>query len=73
MDERQPIGPRDEREMFLAKLLVGKEIYMDRDKSRAMQQKCKNLIVPPVDAATGLKFNTVSGKTAGSQVWIVCK
>lgn len=57
--------------MFLTKLLAGNEIYMDRDESNAKAQECRNLTVPPVDQKTGLKYNTVSGSTAGSQVWIV--
>ncbi len=64
-------GISGEREMFLAKLLVGNQIYMDRHESPSMQHKCAELTVPPVDPKTGLKYNTVSGTTGGSQVWIV--
>jgi ABC-type branched-subunit amino acid transport system substrate-binding protein len=61
----------DEREMFLTRLLVGNETLMDRDASPAKAQECQQLVVPPDDPDTGLKFNTVTGHTAGSQVWIV--
>ena len=64
-------GMSGEREMFLAKLLVGNEIYMNRDESSSMQHQCQELTVPPVDPKSGLKYNTVSGTTGGSKVWIV--
>ena len=48
--------------MFLAKLLVGSEIDTPQNKS---------LTVPPVNVKTQLKYNTVTGRTGGSQVWIV--
>ena len=48
--------------MFLTRLTVGKEIKLKQDRT---------LTVPPVDASSGLKYNTVTGNTAGSQVWIV--
>ena len=67
VDERRP-GQSDEREMFLAKLLIGSEVLMDRDISAAKAQECKALIVPPVNPVTGTKCNTVTGNTAGSQV-----
>jgi ABC-type branched-subunit amino acid transport system substrate-binding protein len=51
-----------EREMFLAKLLIGNEVKLPQDRS---------LAVPPINSKNGLKYNTVSGETAGSQVWIV--
>lgn len=31
----------------------------------------RSLTVPPIDSSTGLKYNSVTGYTAGSQVWIV--
>lgn len=62
---------KDEREMFLAKLQCGTETFMDRDISDAKAAECKRLIVPPFNPATGMKFNTVSGNTGNSQVWIV--
>jgi len=49
-------------EMFLTRLTVGKEINLKQDRT---------LTVPPVDVTSGLKYNTVTGNTAGSQVWIV--
>ena len=49
-------------EMFLTRLAVGKEVALNQDRS---------LTVPPVDVSSGLKYNTVTGNTAGSQVWIV--
>ncbi|KAI2502804.1 hypothetical protein MHU86_11628 [Fragilaria crotonensis] len=61
----------EEREMFLTKLLVGKEVLMDRDESPQKAAECKKLIIPPVDPATNLKYNTVTGYSAGSQVWVV--
>jgi|EP01047_Picozoa_sp_COSAG01_P015538 hypothetical protein len=44
---------------------------MDRDISDAKAAECKALVVPPVNPATGEKYHTVTGNTAGSQVWIV--
>mmetsp|Transcript_28279 Transcript_28279/g.41030 ORF Transcript_28279/g.41030 Transcript_28279/m.41030 type:complete len:836 (+) Transcript_28279:124-2631(+) len=64
-------GEEDEREMFLAKLLVGNMIFIDRDESPEKASECRKLTVPPTDASTGLKYNTVRGETSGSQVWIV--
>jgi len=29
------------------------------------------LTCPPLNPSTGLRYNTVTGKTGGSQVWIV--
>ena len=57
--------------MFLAKLLVGNAILMDRDESSAKAAECRDLTVPPTDTKTNLKYNTVTGYTNGSQVWIV--
>eukprot|EP01051_Picozoa_sp_SAG22_P012072 SAG22_NODE_1224_length_5119_cov_2.362550_2_plen_207_part_00 len=37
----------DEREMMLAKLLVGTCIEMDRDSSNEMREACGNLVTPP--------------------------
>ena len=61
-------GKSDEVEMFLAKLLCGDEIFMDRDESDAKAAECKELKVPPLNPATNKKFNSVTGNTAGSQV-----
>ena len=44
---------------------------MNRDESSAKALQCRALTVPPVDPRTNLKYNTVTGHTAGSQVWIV--
>mmetsp|Transcript_18867 Transcript_18867/g.54625 ORF Transcript_18867/g.54625 Transcript_18867/m.54625 type:complete len:756 (-) Transcript_18867:811-3078(-) len=68
----RPEGSTGEREMFLAKLLTGNETLMDRDQSSAKATECRNLTAPPVNPQTNMKYNTVSGFTAGSQVWIVC-
>ena len=55
---------------FLAKLLVGTEVLMDRDESSAKSAECRALKVPPIDPHTvtsdnkaGHKFNTVTGYT----------
>ncbi len=61
----------DEREMFLAKLLVGNAVEMNRDESPAKAADCKSLTRPPINPDTGLKFNTVTGWTGGSHVWVV--
>ncbi len=58
----RPDAREGELEMFLTRLIVGKEIKLDKNKS---------LTVPPTDPSTGLKYNTVTGETDGSQVWIV--
>ena len=44
---------------------------MNRDESTLKAAECKKLIIPPTDPATNLKYNTVTGHTAGSQVWVV--
>ena len=41
---------------------TGKEVTLRQDRS---------LTVPPIDTSTGYKYNSVTGVTAGSQVWIV--
>ena len=68
---QRPGAVGEEREMFLTKLLVGKEVLMDRNESPQKAAECKKLIIPPVDPTTNLKYNTVTGYTAGSQVWVV--
>ena len=68
--ERQS-ARKDEREMFLTKLLVGTEININREESYTKEVECRALTVPPVNPVTGLKYNTVTGHTGGSQVWIV--
>jgi type II secretory pathway pseudopilin PulG len=55
-------GLPGEREMFLAKLLVGSSIELPRDQT---------LTVPPHDPTNNLKYNSVTGETGGSKVWIV--
>jgi hypothetical protein len=67
-DPERPGGAQDEREMFLAKLLVGDVVMMNRDESDAKAAECKKLIVPPPNPVTGKKYNTVTGNTGGSQV-----
>jgi hypothetical protein len=69
--KERPNARKDEREMFLTKLLVGNEININRDESASKQAECRALTVPPVNPDTGLKYNTVTGHTGGSQVWIV--
>lgn len=59
---QRPLADTKEKEMFLARLIVGKEAKLEQN---------RQLSVPPTDASTGRKFNTVTGQTAGSQVWIV--
>jgi hypothetical protein len=69
--DSRPGGNKDEKEMFLTKLLVGKEVFLDRDVSSGKANEYKKLTVPPVDKKTGYKYNTVTGNTGGSQVWVV--
>jgi hypothetical protein len=57
--------------MFLAKLLVGNEVVLDRDASAAKAAEYRKLIVPPIMPGSNVKFNTVKGTTGGSDVWIV--
>lgn len=52
----------EECEMFLAKLIRGSEVDCPQDRS---------LTVPPINPRTKQLYNTVTGVTAGSQVWIV--
>jgi WWE domain len=66
----RPNAQDGEREIFLTKLLVGNEVLMNRDES-AERKACRALTVPPTDPKTGLKYNSVTGKTQNSQVWIV--
>ena len=61
----------DEREMILTKLLVGKEVFLDRDASSDKAAQYSRLAVPPTDPQTKLKYNTVSGNTCGSKVYVV--
>ena len=55
-------GNDDEREMFLTKLLCGSEVDLNPD---------GQLTCPPVNPKIGLRYNSVTGRTGGSQVWIV--
>jgi WWE domain len=69
--------------MFLTKLLVGNAIEMNRDESAQKAAERRALTVPPPLVSTfrttpsnsntngTLKYNTVTGHTGGSQVWIV--
>jgi hypothetical protein len=59
-----------DREMFFARLLVGNEIEMHRD-SPSNKTECRAMAVPPTHPTTGLRYDTVTGKSRGSQVWIV--
>jgi hypothetical protein len=60
-----------EKEMFLSKLVVGNEVHMDRDKGSREAAECRALTVPPINPKTNMKYNTVTGNTGGSRVWIV--
>lgn len=64
-------GKADEREMFLTKLLVGNEVLLDPNVSTAKAREYRQLTMPPTDSRTGLKYNTVTGNTGGSRVWVV--
>jgi WWE domain len=57
--------------MFLSKLLVGNAIELNRDESTQKAAEYRALTVPPTNPRTNLKYNTVTGQTGGSQVWIV--
>ena len=57
--------------MFVTKLLVGEETFLDRDCSPEMARKCKALIAPPINPRTKQRYSSVSGCTGGSKVWIV--
>jgi len=71
-DEERPRAEKaDEREMFLTKLLVGSEVFINREESPAKAEECRRLTVPPVNPDTNLKYNSVSGETAGSKVFVV--
>lgn len=48
--------------MILARLLVGNEIHMNRNRL---------LTIPPEDPTTGLRYDTVTGHTRATKVWIV--
>jgi hypothetical protein len=67
----RPESQDDEKELFLAKLLVGKEIRMDKNNT---------LRVPPTDPKSGHRFNTIrgevrykssDGKRFQSDCWVV--
>ena len=60
VDERRASGHQDEREMFLAKLLIGSEVYMNRDESERKKIECKSLTVPPENPGTGMKYRLPS-------------
>ena len=65
-DGRRSRGEKDEREMFLAKLLVGDQTFIP-----GPTPQTKALVVPPNKPNSGEKFNTVAGHTNRSDVWIV--
>jgi hypothetical protein len=52
---------------------VGNEVFLDRDESDAKAQEYRKLIVPPFMSKSKNKYNSVKGKTGGSDVWIVCE
>lgn len=59
----RPGGDDDEREMFLATLLVGNEVTMEGKKS---------LVVPPLDPANpGRRYTTVKGYSGGYPIYTV--
>lgn len=60
-DDR-PTGQSDEHELIYTKLLKGNHVVLDA---------CRELIVPPEDPISGLKYSTVAGRTQGYNVWIV--
>lgn len=68
LDGARTKGVEGERELFLTKLLAGKSVFLDR---KGREEFCQNLTVPPKDPDTDLKYNTVTGETAGSKVYMV--
>ena len=53
---------QQDRELYLVKLLVGEEIFLDRNSDEYMQNACKGLVAPPDNPdRPGMKFDTVSG------------
>ena len=53
---------QQDRELYLVKLLVGEEIFLDRNTDEYMREACKGLLAPPDNPdRPGLKFDTVSG------------
>lgn len=71
IEDGRPVGSGDEHELFLTKLLIGKQVHMNRDESSQKANECRALTVPPVNPRSSLKYNTVAGETGGSKVWIV--
>jgi len=54
---------QQDRELILVKLLVGEEIFLDRNGDEHMKQACKTLVAPPDNPdRPGMKFDTVSGQ-----------
>lgn len=66
----RPLANDDEHEMFLSRLLVGNAIEMERNDPQTAVE-CQALTAPPIDATTNLRYNTVTGQTKGSKVYIV--
>jgi ABC-type branched-subunit amino acid transport system substrate-binding protein len=59
----RPTGRSDEREMILAKLLVGRATTLEQDST---------LVIPPLDPRNlPHRYHTVQGHTGGSPVYIV--
>jgi len=63
LEDRPDTENDDEREMFLARLLVGNHIEMT--------QYDTSLLVPPYMPGSDLKYNTVCGSTGRSKVYVV--
>ena len=54
--------PDGSRQMFMAQVLIGKEIVMNPDRT---------LKEPPLQPGTNLKYDSVKGNTGGSDVIMV--
>ena len=60
-----------DREMFLTKLLVGKDVTMNLDESPDKRAECLKLVIPPTDPITNKRYNTVTGTAGESKIWVV--
>jgi hypothetical protein len=71
-DDGRPVGEVGEREIFYAKLLIGNAITMHHDSQEEID-RCRDLTLPPFidERDPNLRYNTVTGTVADSQVWIV--
>ena len=62
---------QEDREIFLVRLLVGRDKFMNRDESEAMRKECEQLVEPPVDE-NGIRYDAVSGIASdGTKVYVV--